>query len=219
MPNPELLSPSFPRTLILDLPLHTDAVDRSAFRHDGTLTGSAAFNQSALACDGSENCGVVVAHRPHLILPPPWTASCAVWISESDIGGLHSLAALDIAPEWADPFCQLWLTIEYSGRIKVAAGGDLELTGDTVVAADAWRHVAAVYTGDRLRVYADGVLDGERVWSGTYVPTVQSLFVGQHPSTQEYLVGRMANLKIYRAALTSAAIAALAAQDVVLPAP
>lgn len=219
MPDVESLGPSFPRSLVLDLPLHADVVDRSSFRHDGTLTGSAAFDDGGLLCDGTSNCGVVVAHRPHLILPPPWTAACAVRIAEIDVGGLHSLAALDVASEWADPFCQMWLTIEYSGCIKVAAGGDLELTGTTVVADGAWHHVAAVYTGDRLRTYADGVLDGEQTWRGTYLPTVQSLFIGRHPSTEEYLIGRLANLKLYRAALPAAKIAELAVRDIVMPTP
>jgi hypothetical protein len=217
MPDVESLGPSFPRTLILDLPLRDDAVDRSTYRHDGALSGTALFSEGGLLCNGTTDCGAVVAHRPSLVFPPPWTAMCAVRIEESDLGGLHSLVALDIAEQWAPPFCQIWLTVESQGRINVAAGGDLELVGESVVVDGNWHHAAVVYTGDQLRVYADGVLDGEGSWRGTYVPTVQSLLIGQHPSTGEYLVGRIANLKLYRAALPAATIAALAAQDVVIP--
>jgi len=221
MPDLESLGPSSPsRTLILDLPLREDVVDRSTYHHNGALSGAAVFSEGGLKCDNEPYAGgAVVAHRPNLILPPPWTAACAVRIHESDIGGLHSLIALDIAAEWAPPYCQIWLTVEYSGLIKVAAGGDLELTGSSVVADGSWRHLAAVYTGDQLRVYVDGALDGEGAWQGTYAPTVQSLLIGQHPSTGEYLVGRIANVKLYRAALPLSAIAALAAQDVVIPSP
>jgi len=207
-------NPPVPRSLILDLPLEDDVVDRSSYRHDGTRGGSAVFLEGGgLLCDGSPGCGVVVAQRPNLVLPPPWTVACVARIMPEHAGSLHSLVSLDIAAEWAAPFCQAWLAVDPYGRLTAAAGGDLQPAGATDVADGAWRHLAAVYTGRRLRVFVDGAIDADHAWRGEYVPTVQSLFIGQHPSTQESLVGAIAKVKVFRVALGAAAMAELAASE------
>ena len=209
----ESLGPTTPRCLVLDLPLTTDVVDQSIYGHDGVPSGAAVFDDGAMACNGTFECGAVVAHRPNLILPAPWTIACAVKIAYANLGGLHSLVALDVAAEWAPPYCHAWLTVEYAGRLAVAAGGDLSLVGTINLADGEWHHVAAVYTGRRLELYVDGASDGGVDWQGRYVPTRQSLFLGQHPSTNEHLIGRLANVKLYRVALNATAVAALAVAD------
>lgn len=96
-----------------------------------------------------------------------------------------------------------------SGRVFSFQAGPQAMAPQSVSAG--WHHVAALRQADRLRLVLDGLQVAEsRAFEGTRfnLETEASLRIGAGPT--DTFQGRLADLRVYRKALSSAETAALA---------
>jgi hypothetical protein len=100
-------------------------------------------------------------------------------------------------------------------RFRLTAGGSTTTlvanSGDLV--AGQWVHAAAVYDGSSMKLYLDGELVGEQSKGGALTAgSMVDVALGNQPSGagQRGFDGRLDDVRIYRAALTQAAVRAIA---------
>ncbi|WP_201981570.1 glycine-rich protein [Hymenobacter rubidus] len=100
---------------------------------------------------------------------------------------------------------------------QVWQGGTTTLTyatGTTPLVAGTWNHVAATWDGTSLKTYLNGVDVTGLTASTTTSPAVSStsntsnLRLGRSPNFNEYLAGRLDEVRVYSAALTAAQVQA-----------
>lgn len=103
---------------------------------------------------------------------------------------------------------KLWCGTLPSGRVLSLEMGR-SATHDKPL-APGWHHVAAVRRGDRLELYVDGAMvkKSRPLSAGASLATAAPLEIGRGP--HDHWNGRLADLRIYRGALTPEAISNLA---------
>ena len=69
-----------------------------------------------------------------------------------------------------------------------------------------WVFITQTYDGNKIYVYRNGVLEGQSGAGVTFTVNTSNLYIGSNNSTNYYLDGNMANLKIYNKALTAAEV-------------
>lgn len=98
-----------------------------------------------------------------------------------------------------------------SGRIHSLEAG--QCTSHDRPLAPGWRHVAAIRRGGRLELHVDGRLDARSAPAGSTpldLTTGRPLLIGRGP--QDSFRGLLSDLRVYRGALSPAAIARIAAR-------
>jgi hypothetical protein len=73
----------------------------------------------------------------------------------------------------------------------------------------AYHHVAATYDGSALRVYIDGVIEGEKSHPGTIVESTAAATIGFEATTPRYSVAAIDEVSVYNRALSQAEIQAI----------
>ena len=100
----------------------------------------------ALRFDGADDCAIL----PSRSMPyGPFTLELNVFPEQTGVG----------MTLFSDT-CGVSLKILADGCLRLARRKEA-VTGHTALAANRWAHLAAVYDGGQLRLYADGVLDAE----------------------------------------------------------
>lgn len=94
-----------------------------------------------------------------------------------------------------------------NGRLKLRAetvNGRREITTDLLLVAGDWNHVAAVFNGDSLRLYIDGVEQAATTFSDTTLrQTTDPLNISKRVGTDTYYFdGLMDDVRVYTEALT-----------------
>lgn len=94
-----------------------------------------------------------------------------------------------------------------SGRLKLRAetiNGRREITTDLTLVAGDWNHVAAVFSGDSLRLYIDGVQQAATTFADTSLrQTTDPLNISKRVGTNTYYFdGLMDDVRVYTEALT-----------------
>ncbi|MFC1713525.1 LamG domain-containing protein [Candidatus Poribacteria bacterium] len=133
------------------------AENSSGNGHDGTLVNGPEWVQGkfgkALEFDGTN--GVQVPHTDELSLE---TFTIMAWINVKKGGVWQQIVAKQNSPR------NYTLGISPADLIECAftVGGNFNTAlGKTPVADAQWHHVTGTYDGDSIRVYIDGVLEGE----------------------------------------------------------
>ena len=165
----------------------------------GTKQGRVQLAQDVL--DLTQGGHLTFAHREIFDLEQPLSLECWVWINQ--LGPASVLASCGV---WQQSG---WFLQQIGGQWRWHVGGQ-DCDGGQVTAGR-WTHLVGVYDGRTSRLYQDGVKAGERPGPFTVNPWPGELHIGQYSGqvAPEYqLHGRIAGLKIYHRALSSAEIVA-----------
>jgi uncharacterized delta-60 repeat protein len=98
------------------------------------------------------------------------------------------------------------------GSIQTSAGSWDDLDSGRFIAGTGWHHVMYSFddTNNVHSLYIDGVLAASETIAGSiYWPGATTTYVGQHPTSGNYLNGQVDDIRIYNRALGASEIAAL----------
>ena len=111
--------------------------------------------------------------------------------------------------------------IDGSGKVQAIINGTTRLTSNTTVNDSKWHHIAFTYTGSTLRLYIDGVEDGNSPATSVPVPTstndkfaIGVLYTDKHNITSEF-DGSIDEIRIWDAALSQVEIQYIMNQEII----
>ncbi len=88
------------------------------------------------------------------------------------------------------------------------------LFSDSIISFNQWHHVACTFDGSMMRIYIDGMLNGEKPFSGTLFSSLKKTYIGRWVNTigisSNSFQGTIDNVRIYNRALNYAEVAILA---------
>ena len=87
-------------------------------------------------------------------------------------------------------------------------GADIDATGPTAIALNAWTHLAASYDGAAFRLYVNGSQVTSRAVSGSVATSTSPLRLGGNTIWGEYFAGVIDEVRIYNRALSAAEVQA-----------
>jgi N,N-dimethylformamidase beta subunit-like, C-terminal/Concanavalin A-like lectin/glucanases superfamily/Galactose oxidase-like, Early set domain/Bacterial Ig domain/Glyoxal oxidase N-terminus len=87
------------------------------------------------------------------------------------------------------------------------SGTDVEAAGATVLALNAWSHLAVTYDGTTIRLYVNGTQAGTKAQTGNINSSTAPLRFGGDSVWGEYFNGLIDEVRVYSTALTAAQIA------------
>jgi hypothetical protein len=170
---------------------------------DGTLHGSAAGDGGVL--DLRSGGHAAFAHHEVFDLAQPLSVACWVWFDQP--GRMPVVVSCGV---WNQAG---WFLQRLGGVWRWHVGG-VDCDGGRP-AVGRWTHLAAVYDGQTLRLYEDGVEVAQRAASVNPSVWPGQLHVGQYsgqPTADYQVSGRIRDLKIFHRPLAAAEIAADATQ-------
>lgn len=191
-----------------------NTLDSVGMNH-GTLAGAsfaAGWAGQAFTFDGG-NDGVLVGDT--VALRPLTNLTIEGWIKTSGVSPSAMASFIAARSGLANEGYEFGVYPLPTGELRFtlnggAGGADLFSTNG--VADNAFHHVAATYDGVKLRIYRDGLLDGEKAAavSINYTPG-NPLWIGRRELTAipGYFAGLIDELSIYERALTEIEIAAI----------
>lgn len=137
-----------------------------------------------------------------------WTISMWLYLLEDSVGGWRTLVHRGGSAEQLSPALLLWPD-ERRLHLRVSAsGGDGVLDSTGLVPLRRWTHIAASCAGGVLRLFVNGLRDGEVILEGAATPS-GDLHVGRDPwraGTRGYLD----DLRWYNREMSESEIRALA---------
>ena len=155
----------------------------SADSNNGSLLNGGGYSTGAIGTGFSfdgVNDHVRIADSANLHLTSAFTL--AAWVNPASHGSYD-----EILSKWGAVFPVTHngytFSIHPDGRSYVAvssngtdAGANVFTT--TTIPLNAWTHLAGTYDGSKLRIYINGVLNNEMLYSGGVFPTLDNLSIG-----------------------------------------
>jgi hyaluronoglucosaminidase len=201
----------------LDEPAGTTALDASGSGVDGTYNGSVQLSQPGSPASLPDesvhlNGGYVSVPDNHALdLTGPFTLEA--WVRPDHVAADPGDGIIE---KYDSPAKNGYiLRLAAGNRVQgwvLGANGYSYATGATALAPNTWHHLAVVYDGTSLTLYADGHLDGQT--SASVAPTAGtgSLKLGARgDDAGQRLTGSLDEVAIYPVALTAEQIARHAA--------
>lgn len=195
-----------------------DATDLVGTNH-GTISG-ATFTAGKVGQAFSFNGGAGILVSDSAGLRPATQFTIEGWIKTPGI--LEGSMAGFIVARSGNAFTGYELLVgtpSQAGRLRFTINGGIggaDLFSTNSVTDDSIHHVAATYDGTMMRVYLDGVLDGQRAFNEpiVYQPG-DPLWIGRREfaSIPGYFIGLIDEFSIYHRALTADEIAAIYAAE------
>lgn len=181
-------------------------------RNHGTLHGSVGFAEGmvgqALDCDGNDDRIEIPDAAP---LEPTDALSLEAWIWLAETDQHADLLSKD-GEGLGDR--QYLLNVQSSNLLKAHVGvpsGFQHFTGNSVLEAERWYHVAMTYDGDSLVLYLDGRRDGSKAVHGAIIGGSQPFRIGGGAPAGEatyYFEGLIDEAALYDRALSAEEVAA-----------
>jgi hypothetical protein len=186
---------------------------------NGTYRGSVALGQSgALTGDPDTSAGLAGGGSVSVPSSPALSSSAALsveaWIRPTSVSVSQTLVRKDgeylLRADGGSIAFRVW-----------TSAGVLELTTPSVLAAGAFQHVVGVFGGGSLRVYVGGRQVAARAASGLVRATSNPLYLGASLGSYDFAQGRLDEVAVYGAALSSTDVARHyeAAQPTAAPTP
>ena len=187
-------------------------LDSSGNGHHGVLRGNPQWTAStrgmALSFDGVGNVVESDSFFPDLAMPfsiTLWVNPAATQVEYADILGNHGkpFVGLNIQQEG---------TKVNSYDFGFGDGRRWQGAGPALLKANVWQHLAVVCDGEKVVFYVNGVEKSRGPGRGPLAANPgQNVKLGQGYHSGRYFHGLLNDVRIYRKALTSAEVAALAA--------
>jgi hypothetical protein len=174
--------------------------DQTGNGNTGTLSGDVSWDSAgqigtALRFEGSG--GVDIAVTDSGTLSGAFTISA--WVAPEGTGwqSIITRQAADNSPQVG-----LYVSADYRPYVEVQLDGRLRpLLGAASLIRGSWSHIAAIYDGQTLRLFVNGVLDAAEAMTGTLPSTMRPLQIGRD-SAANFFRGRLDEVSIYNIALT-----------------
>jgi hypothetical protein len=204
-------------TLSAYYPFSGNADDESGAGNHGTLQGGAAFTgdrfgnvDRALLLNGTE-AYVQAPDSPGLDPNYPLTILAWVYLNDNSKGGI--VEHWGYGGEGGDAF-SLYVKGAKLATYVPRPGGQahLEIFSNAALPTGQWTQVGLVSTGTSVSLYINGDLDKTEPVTVDLVDSTQELRIGLEETKygfQNYLNGRLDDIRIYKSALSSAEIQAL----------
>ncbi|HUF05600.1 MAG TPA: LamG-like jellyroll fold domain-containing protein [Aridibacter sp.] len=158
---------------------------------------------------------IEVPDSPSVSIAGPLTLAAWVWLNENNVQQA-------VIEKYNVPGLSGYLMrIDGAGRLVGAVCGPISgiycgapFAGATVIPTGSWHHVATVHDGTSVKVYLDGVLDGEIIDPVTPADGTSSLKIGARgDDANTRLNGLIDEVRLYNRALPPQEISALAMLD------
>jgi hypothetical protein len=150
-------------------------------------TQAAEGRRSALRFDGADDCAIL----PSRSMPyGPFTIELNVFPEQAGVG----------MTLFSDT-CGVSLKILPDGCLRLTRRRDV-VTGHTALPVNQWTHLAAVYTGEQLRLYADGVLEVEGAAEAQPMRINSLPVIGNNDTFNEGFRGLLCGFHLQAGALT-----------------
>ena len=187
-----------------------NALDSSDWGNDGTNSGVAFQVRGGTTPENRTYCGSFNGAGAHFQVPQSPTLkltngmSLCAWIKPTAVDGLRCIVEKDY------DFIGYNLYVVEGGlhmRIDAAA-----LTAGTITNGD-WQHVAGVFTGNKIRLFINGVQQGETAAGPLTDRADKDVYVGMWGppgGPGRYFAGWMDDVRIYARPLTPSEIRCLA---------
>ena len=182
--------------------------DATGGGHTGTISGAtrttSGRNGRALSFDGVNDM-VTVADAAALDLTTGMTLEA--WVYPTAGGSQWRTGVIKEAP--GDLAYSLYVR-DGNGRPAtwVTTSGNQNATGNTALPTNAWSHVASTYDGSQLRLFVGGTQVASRLLTGALLTSNGPLRMGGNTVWNEWLAGRMDDVRIYNRALSASEIQA-----------
>lgn len=166
---------------------------------------------SALYFDGL-TAGVEVGHSGSINLSTAVTVTA--WIKPDNIDAydrIISKSHTDNSP----PYTMYGIHFDNAGHLWMEAGsGGVQhlATGSTVISTGTWTHIACTFDGAVMKVFVNGVPDGQADLTGTIDTNTMPLTIGKSGYSSNYFTGIIDEVRIYGEALSDTEIATIASQ-------
>jgi PKD repeat protein/glucose/arabinose dehydrogenase len=184
----------------------TTVSDASGNGNTGTVTGATRSTAGrfggALSFDGV-NDSVTVADANSLDLRTSMTLSA--WVRPTVGGGWRTVLLKEQPGQLAYALYSSTDNNRPSGHVFTT--GDMALGGPSVLPANAWSHLAAVWDGLTMRLYVNGTQVASGALAGTAATSSTPLRIGGNSVWGEWFAGLIDEVRIYNRALTAAEIA------------
>ncbi|HNT28414.1 MAG TPA: DUF4215 domain-containing protein, partial [bacterium] len=185
-------------------------VDFSHRANNGTLVNGptvvAGKVGNALSFNGSNQYVTVPDDASQMRLGTAMTVETWVKIAANPGDWVRIVGKSDTDASCSNRNYGLW--IASTGQILFQIGGSTGIWGNVMsvrtVTNNVWRHVAGTYDGANMRVYIDGVLEGQLAYTQTPITSAGPLTIGSAVGCHGYLNGQMDETRIYQRALTQA---------------
>jgi len=190
-------------------------VDLSGFNNhglfgDGTVANMPDYdfyNKGALTFNSTNSDRVVFSSNSSVNITNNITLECFVNVNTFNaVGGIITFgtASGEQYSLWTNPspsaiyFGTNWPSDWQTGRTL------------TTLNSNVWYHIAATFISGNWKIYLNGILDNSGTFNVSTLPVVSSAYLTlgvNHPGGQEYLNGKIGNIKIYNKALSAAEVA------------
>jgi hypothetical protein len=124
------------------------------------------------------------------------------WVKRSSTGSLHTIIG-NYDASWPILF-----RID-SDHIILGVNTAASIQGTTAIPVGIWTHVAGTYDGTTLKVFVNGLLDGQTTFGGSFITTTRELRIGGGLNNNtEYFPGDIADVRMWNITKTEAEITA-----------
>jgi Concanavalin A-like lectin/glucanases superfamily len=181
--------------------------DASGNGHVGTLSGATRStlgkNGSALSFDGNDL--VTVADAPGLDLTTGMTLEA--WVLPASGGGWRTVIMKERPGDLAYALYSSSTGSRPSGWLTTPS--EHSVSGPGSITTGAWTHLALTYDGAALKLFVNGAQTASQPASGAITTSTQPLrFGGNSIWNNEWLSGRLDDIRIYNRALSAGEIQA-----------
>jgi hypothetical protein len=181
------------------------AGDASGLGHVGTISGAtwvtAGKYGRALSFNGTSSL-VTVNDTAALHLSTAMTLEA--WVRPSASASWRSVLLKERSSGLAYGLYASNTSSRPAGFIRV--GADVDATGPTAIARNAWTHLSASYDGSAFKLYVNGIQVASRAVSGSIATSTNPLRLGGNTIWGEYFAGVIDEVRVYNRALSPAEI-------------
>lgn len=189
-------------------PFESNTLDTSVWHNDGT-NNSVVFESGRAGLCGSFNgasTSVKVPQSPTLKLTN--TISICAWIKPRATNGLRCIVDKDYNYVGYNLYVN-------DGRLHMRIGHSSLSAG--VVTNGGWQHVAGVFNGKKIRIFVNGVQQGETASEKMMDRTDKDVYIGMwgppNDGNSRYFYGGLDDVRIYARPLTPSEIRCIAQDD------
>lgn len=165
----------------------TNFLDQSGWNNNGTSAGTISnttgfYNNAKCFTGGSNGSYINIPHNSNLAPTSQITVEC--WVKPSNITQSSTILRKSNGGQIAG----YQLAMYYEGKINfqlIRSSNPINCQGNTILTPNIWTHVAGTFDGTALKVYVNGIFDGQFNYSGAIEQSSSPLGIGAVPRTSD----------------------------------